>query len=114
MEENLFDEDIVAETPKGEKPVKQYIVVGYQVIRIVSKISLGTKISERLILDTIMVEGGKTEYAKNTAVDKAKYLGNCMVIELCERSVIAITEQANMSNTILYRQGRKKVRRNIR
>lgn len=95
---------------KGEKPAKEYIPTAYQLVRITKKFSFGEYKYERQILDTISVESGKTESAKNRAVEKARLYGNCMVIELCERSVITI-EERELNGTILYKDGRKHLAR---
>jgi hypothetical protein len=95
---------------KGEKPAKEYIPTAYQLIRVTKKFSFGEWKYERQILDTIAVENGRTESAKNRAVEKARLHGNCIVIELCERSVITIDER-ELNGTILYKDGRKHLAR---
>lgn len=95
---------------KGEKPVKEYIVVAFQLVRIKKWFTMGEWKSERTILDTIIVEHGKTETAKNDAVERAKLKGNCIVVELLERCVITI-EDRKLTGTILYKDGRKKLAR---
>ncbi len=95
---------------KGEKPVKDYIVVAFQLVRIKKWFTMGEWKSERTILDTIIVEHGKTERAKNNAVERAKLKGNCMVVEILERCVITIDER-KLSGTVLYKDGAKKLAR---
>ncbi len=95
---------------KGEKPAKEYIPTAYQLIRLTKKFSFGEWKHERQILDTIMIENGELESAKNRAVDKARLHGNCIVFELCERSVITIDER-KLNGTILYKDGRKHLAR---
>lgn len=90
---------------KDEKPVKEYIVVAYQIIKVDKIFSMGEWKHTRQIIDTISVEHGCTERAKNTAVQKGKNHGNCMVVELLERQVITIDERVPRGTT-LYKNGR--------
>ncbi len=95
---------------KGEKPVKEYIVVAYQIVRISKVFSFGDWKHTRQIIDTICVEHGCTEKAKNEAVIKGQRHGNCMIVEILERQVITIQEQ-KLQGTTLYKNGAKKLAR---
>ncbi|HCI58824.1 MAG TPA: hypothetical protein DFH96_08575 [Bacteroidetes bacterium] len=93
-----------------EGRVKEYLPTAYQVIRLVKVNSMGSTKIERQIIDTISVVNGLFEAAKHKAVTKAKMMGHCMVIELCERAVIQIEEATIQSPTIMYKNGHKRKR----
>ena len=89
---------------------KQYLPTAYQVIALKRTTRFGNPHIERVIIDTYDVKNGLAEQAKGLAVKKAKMMGHCMVIELCERSVIQIEEPTMQSETILYKHGHKRTR----
>jgi len=99
---NAFDsinkENEIKES-KLVKPTKEFLPVAYQIYRVVKKIKMGVPVHQREIIDTIMVEQGAFERAKSRAVGKARMIGKCAVIELCERSVIAFDEADETQST---------------
>jgi hypothetical protein len=98
---NIFNEinkDEAIKQSKEVKPTKEYFPVAYQIYRVVKKVKMGTPVHVREIIDTIMVERGEVERAKNKAVGKAKNIGKCAVIEICERNVIAVDESNHHAN----------------
>jgi len=99
----------VSSSKNGGDNVKKYLPTAYQIICIKKVVSLGSTKAVRQIIDTIEVKNGMVEAAKNQAVSKAKKIGNCMVIELCERSVIEIGEPPERLPDV-YKQGRKAFR----
>lgn len=109
--DEAFETDFdIKPSAKGEKPVKEYIPVAFQIVRIKKWFTMGAWKSERTILDTVIIEYGETEKAKHYAVEKAKLHGNCMVVEVLERCVITI-EERKLNGTVLYKDGRKHLAR---
>ena len=89
---NVFDEinkeeEIKDKKWQKEQPVKEYLPVAYQIIQKEKRISLGVVSYRRVIIDTIPVENGCFERAKNRAIGKSQRIGKCFVIEICERNV---------------------------
>lgn len=86
---NIFDfvnEEIKVENEK----LQHHQVEAYQIIRL-KRQTVGT-ISRREIIDTFMVEHGNPELALRKARYKAERIGNCMVVEKCERVVNTYAE----------------------
>jgi hypothetical protein len=84
----MFD-FINKEAEENEKnfiaPVVEYQVEAYQIIRL-RKQTVGNKVV-REVLDTIYPVHGNSELAKGKAVRRAEVIGNCFVVEKCERIV---------------------------
>jgi hypothetical protein len=66
-------------------PVVEYQVEAYQIIRL-RKQTVGNKVV-REVVDTVYPVHGNTEVAKIKALRRADVIGNCFVVEKCERIV---------------------------
>lgn len=89
------------EEEKKEKskiaPTKEYFVSAYQLRKKVRKNKGGVYVTVIEVIDTIIVERGETERAKNRAYGKGKRIGNCFVVELCERSIACFTDEPKVN-----------------
>lgn len=59
----------------------------YQIKRQVKTHSFGKPVTKTEVIDTIMVKFGDSETAKQTAIRRAKVIGNCFVVEKSERVI---------------------------
>ena len=88
---NDFFETINQEFEAAEKKKKdslpQYFIEAYQIIRLVKSPSGSKGLTTRIILDTLKVELGNTDIIKRRAINRAKVMGNCMVVEKSEKTI---------------------------
>lgn len=99
--QSFFDEiNKEAELKERNKvaPLIEYVVEAYQIVRVSKSQSFVGKGLTRTIIDTITVKNGDFESARKRANGKAKTIGNCMVIEKCERSLSSYYDTETPTN----------------
>lgn len=94
---DIFNKEEEKKERNKVTPVKEYMVSAYQLRKKVRKNKGGVYVTVTEVIDTIVVERGETERAKNRAYGKGKRIGNCFVVELCERSLACFTDEPKAS-----------------
>ena len=86
----LINDEAEAKEKSTPKPLAEYQIEAYQIVRITK--SQGLNENRREVLDTIMVYAGQDDVAKVKAQRRAKRLGHCMVIAKMEKVISSYEE----------------------
>jgi hypothetical protein len=76
----------------------EYEIEAYQIVRLTKSPSGSHGKMIRTLVDTMYVEYGNGDAIKRRAMHRAQVIGNCMVIEKCEKVIGSYFEPENKSN----------------